>query len=175
VAAKSVVAVRQLRTPGDLALMARGSEPSGPSGKRGTPPRFNGDAPDERERVGLSIAIVDDEKDLSLVFSLLIRSLGYHTEFIAHDGTEIVEALTGGSIHPDLILMDHRMPMMDGLQAAETIKRMMPKVRILIASADDSIAKSATSAGFFFIQKPFSKSSLAKAIKEALDSCEAVG
>ena len=43
------------------------------------------------------------------------------------------------SIHPDLILMDYRMPTMNGMQAAEKILRVRPEIKIIIATADDSV------------------------------------
>ena len=115
-----------------------------------------------------SIAIVDDEEELCSLFSMLVKSLGYHAECVAYDGDEIVQLVLEDSIHPDLILMDYRMPTMNGMQAAERILRVRPEMKIIIATADDSVRRDAISAGLFFIQKPFSISALAKTIEEAL-------
>ena len=114
------------------------------------------------------IAIVDDKEDLCEVFSMLVKSLGHHPEFVAHEGNEIVQAVLEDSIHPDLILMDYRMPTMNGMQAAEKILRVRPEIKIIIATADESVKRDVISAGLFFIQKPFSISALANTMEEAL-------
>jgi|SRR5579862_1550860 len=114
------------------------------------------------------IAIVDDERSLCSVFSILIKSLGYDTEFVAHDGTDIVQAISQGKVHPELIIMDYRMPIMNGMDAARRILKENPNIRIIIASADDSIEGAAISAGLIFAQKPFSRAQLAALIQKAL-------
>ena len=115
-----------------------------------------------------SIAIVDDEKELCFLFSLLVKSLGYHAECVAYDGDEIVQLVLEDSIHPDLIIMDYRMPTMNGLQAAERILRVRPEMKIIITTADDTVRHEVISAGLYFLQKPFSKSALGKTIEEAM-------
>jgi CheY-like chemotaxis protein len=111
------------------------------------------------------VAIVEDENDLLTLFSILVKRLGYLVEFAAHDGNEIVQALSKGSIHPDVILMDYRMPGMNGLQAAEMALRVRPETKIVIVSADDSIKQDALSQGLFFLLKPFSASSMASLLE----------
>ena len=124
----------------------------------------------EKEKlIGKRIAVVDDEEDLCSVTSMLIRRLGYDIECVAPDGDEIVQAIRDGK-HPDIIIMDYRMPGMNGLQAAETILKEMPNVKIIIASADDSIRQATVSAGLSFLSKPFSISSFKQLLEELLDS-----
>ena len=118
------------------------------------------------------VAIVDDEEDLCSLFSLLIKSLGYRIDYVAHDGNEIVRAILEKRIRPDLILMDYRMPVMNGIQAAEKIRLVLPDVKIVVESADDTIKKEAISSGLYFIQKPFSMPMLAQILKKALEKNE---
>jgi DNA-binding NtrC family response regulator len=115
-----------------------------------------------------SIAIVDDEEELCKLFSIMIKRLGYHAACVAHDGDEIAQAVLEDSIHPDLILMDYRMPTINGMQAAEKILSVRPEIKVIIATADDSVKQDAISAGLFFLQKPFSIAALANAINDAL-------
>ena len=120
------------------------------------------------EQSAKSIAIVDDEEELCSLFSMLVKSLGYQVECVSHDGDEIVQLVLEDNVHPDLILMDYRMPTMNGMQAAERILRIKPEMKVIIATADESARRDAIAAGLSFLQKPFSISALAKTIEGAL-------
>jgi len=100
---------------------------------------------------------------------MFVKGLGYRVACVAHDGDEIVQLVLGDSIRPNLILMDYRMPTMNGMQAAGKILHVRPEIKIVIATADDSVRQDAISAGLFFIVKPFSMSALAKTLEVALD------
>ena len=65
----------------------------------------------------------------------------------AENGQEAVKKAQ--ELHPDLILLDLSMPVMNGLDAARVLKRMMPQVPVIMYSAhgDASIEKAARSAG----------------------------
>ena len=115
-----------------------------------------------------SICIVDDSEDVSEMLALLVRRLGYRVECVAHEGKEIIQTLETGK-RPDLILMDYRMMGMNGLDAAREILRIDPKVKIIICTADESVKAPAKSAGLGFLQKPFSGSALAEALKNSFD------
>jgi CheY-like chemotaxis protein len=122
-----------------------------------------------KEMSGKRIAIVDDEEDLTSTFTMLFTRLGFDIECIAQSGDEIVQAVKQGK-HPDVIIMDYRMPGMNGLEASKTILEKMPSVKIVIASADDSIRQPALAAGLSFLPKPFLISSLERLLEELLNS-----
>ena len=65
--------------------------------------------------------------------------------------------------------MDHRMPTLDGLEAAQRIRKAKPWIKIVMTIADDSARPGANVAGLFFVEKPFSISTLRKTIEEALE------
>lgn len=113
------------------------------------------------------MAIVEDERDLSYTYSLIIRRLGYDA-YVARNGQEIVAAVLEGKVTPDLVLMDYRMPGMNGLSAGEILREKKPDTRILVMSADDSIRDQVNVAGMAFLQKPFSISQLERSIAEML-------
>jgi CheY-like chemotaxis protein len=59
-------------------------------------------------------------------------------------------------VRPDLVIMDYRMPVLDGLSAARAILALDAKARIVFVSADGSIANEAREAGAVaFLAKPF--------------------
>jgi len=64
----------------------------------------------------------------------------------AENGREAVEKAR--ELHPDLILLDLSMPVMNGLEAARVLKRVMPEVPVIMFSAyGDSFENEARSAG----------------------------
>jgi len=65
----------------------------------------------------------------------------------AENGKEAIDKAQ--ELHPDLILLDLSMPVMNGLEAARILKRMMPEVPVIMYSAwgDSSTEKAARSAG----------------------------
>lgn len=65
------------------------------------------------------ILYVEDEKDLRVPISQILQLLGYQVE-CAVNGQEGVEK--AGQWQPDLILMDIRMPLMNGIEATEALR-----------------------------------------------------
>lgn len=73
-------------------------------------------------RQGLSVVIIDDEPDVCEMVRMLLLAI--------EPGAEVVTATSGadgllacGSLHPDLVLLDLRMPGLDGLEVAEAMSR----------------------------------------------------
>ena len=115
----------------------------------------------QENRAGVKrIAIVYDEEDLVRVYSMMVKSWGHRIEFTGSDGTDIVKAIIENKVQPDIVLLDHRMRAMNGLEAAKRIRASHPSIRIVIVSADDSVREEAIRAGFIFLQKPFSRAEL---------------
>jgi len=167
--AKSTLTVRQVN-PASFAPWARLTRnSSGESNPIGQSAHSSNHQPETGEQSSKSIAIVDDQDELCSLYSMFVKGLGYRVACVAHDGDEIVQLVLGDSIRPNLILMDYRMPTMNGMQAAGKILHVRPEIKIVIATADDSVRQDAISAGLFFIVKPFSMSALAKTLEVALD------
>ena len=87
----------------------------------------------------------------------------------AVDGRHALELCR--QLHPDLVLMDVRMPEMDGLTATRAIKEEMPSISILLVSAYDSEdyrreARSAGAAGY--VLKDADMQQLLEAVRMAL-------
>jgi two-component system, NarL family, response regulator LiaR len=87
----------------------------------------------------------------------------------AVDGRHALELCR--QLHPDLVLMDVRMPEMDGLSATRAIKEEMPSISILLVSAYDSEdyrreARSAGAAGY--VLKDADMQQLLEAVRMAL-------
>lgn len=87
----------------------------------------------------IKIAIIDDE-DLfrkSLLF-VLKREKEIKVIFDGSNGEEIVNYLDAGKIAPDIILMDIRMPVLDGVETSKIILDKYPEIKIIIISSVDS-------------------------------------
>jgi two-component system chemotaxis response regulator CheY len=142
----------------------------GTAGNMAIPPRFpeTGYMNGQIEKMRRTVAIVEDEKDIIDVYSTMCRALGLEIAFIAYDGAEGLEAFKR-SICPDVILIDHRMPIMTGLDAMKMMLEIDPDARFIVLSADEDISKDALDSGArAFIKKPASLREISSTIKQVL-------
>jgi CheY-like chemotaxis protein len=101
------------------------------------------------------ILIVDDEKNIRLTLSTSLEALGVETDS-AEDGKEALVKLRERDF--GLILLDLRMPGVDGIEVLRQVKESRPDIRIIILTAYGTIdlAVEAMKLGAAdFIQKPF--------------------
>lgn len=87
----------------------------------------------------IRILLVDDSR---MIISLLRRELKHWDlgEIVgeAHNGQAALDQVA--ATHPDLVLMDYRMPAMDGLEAAQHIKKLQGAPKIIMISTEDGPA-----------------------------------
>lgn len=114
------------------------------------------------------ILIVDDEKKIRLILSQILADEGYLVS-TAENGEKAI--LTLSEVAPDLILMDQKMPGMNGIEAMTKIKAQHPDVTVIIITAHASLplAVEATKKGAYdYISKPFDNDELLIIIRRAL-------
>jgi len=115
------------------------------------------------------IFIVEDDKSLRDLYERALNINGYHVMGSAKNGEEAVSMYKRFPIKPDIILMDHRMPIKNGLDASREILEMDGHSIIILASADKSVRKEALSMGILsFKDKPFTLQRLFDNIEKAL-------
>jgi two-component system response regulator (stage 0 sporulation protein F) len=86
------------------------------------------------------ILIIDDEVNIRRVTRLALETVGYQVGE-ADDGLTGLEAFGDGS-NWDAVLLDQRMPGMDGLETLRHIRERAPDARIIMATAYASIDRS---------------------------------
>ena len=112
--------------------------------------------------------IADDDAITRLDLREMLDSLGYLVVGEVGDGESAVHQAR--ELRPDLVIMDIRMPVMDGIDAARilTEERIAP-VLLLTAYGDEELVQRAKEAGVVgYIVKPFRESDLAPAIEVVL-------
>ncbi|MCW2522354.1 MAG: Two-component system, response regulator of the LuxR family [Frankiales bacterium] len=84
----------------------------------------------------IRVVLVDDEQLLRVGFRMILDAHGdFEVVAEAANGREAIAA--ADAHHPDVIVMDVRMPELDGIAATETITREQPEVRVLILTTFD--------------------------------------
>lgn len=109
-----------------------------------------------------TILLVDDEEDNLYTCGYLLKAMG-HEVVTANNGEEAVEKAR--EIHPDLILMDVMMPVMDGYQATETLKkdeatRAIPIVLLTAKRSTEDVVHGLRIGADDYIPKPFEQAEL---------------
>ena len=119
-----------------------------------------------QETVSLKTVLIAEDTDSNYILTKAILGKEYHLER-AKDGMEAVNMFV--EINPDIILMDMKMPNLDGLDATKIIRELSPSVPIiaLTAFAYDHDRKAALEAGCNdFLTKPFTQEKLKETIKK---------
>ncbi len=114
------------------------------------------------------ILIVDDDPGFREFLSLFLEKEGYQV-LLSENGLQALEVLEREM--PDLILLDLRMPEMEGLPFLETIRRRgldIPVIVITAYASLDSAVKAKKEGAFDYIPKPFKLEDLRRKLKEAL-------
>ena len=93
-----------------------------------------------------SVLVVDDDDAArNIIVHMLRRDPSFRVRAVARDGLEAIE-LTGDNC-PDLIVLDHEMPRMTGLEALPTLRAQCPQARIVLWSRSTDVEHLVASAG----------------------------
>jgi len=117
------------------------------------------------------ILVVDDEKDVTMSLKGFFTALG-HDMLTALDGEEAIQVID--TLNLDLILLDVKMPGIDGIQILKHVRKTKPKTKVIIITAYDKEVKEEVEKlgidGFF--SKPIDLAKLLDRIRHVLDSTE---
>ncbi|MBE7085601.1 MAG: response regulator transcription factor [Clostridiales bacterium] len=126
---------------------------------------------DNMEQTKIKVMIVDDQKELAEELKSVVETDEKLTVVgMAYDGVEALQKMP--EAHPDVVLLDIRMPNMNGVVATQRIKSDYPDVKVVILTTfDDSdyILNAINNGASGYLLKDVSSAALINAIKNAYD------
>jgi PAS domain S-box-containing protein len=120
---------------------------------------------------GEGVLIVEDEKNLLALVETVLKRNGYET-FTAVHGEQAVDVYRRNKQEIDLVLLDLGLPVMDGHQVYEELKREDPHVTVVISTGyvDPEVRIDLVKHGVNgFIQKPLTPQAVLQKIRSVLD------
>ncbi|MFP4452912.1 MAG: response regulator [Desulfosalsimonas sp.] len=121
----------------------------------------------EKETEIIKILLVDDEEEFVNTLSERMQIRGFEAS-VATDGPRAIEFISSHS--PDVMVLDLRMPGMDGMQVLENVKKQKPEIEVIILTGHGSARdqEQAIRLGAFdYLQKPVGLETLVSRIRRA--------
>ncbi len=111
----------------------------------------------------MKVLIAEDTDSVRFALRLAMEYLGHEVVGLAVDGPEVLEKFR--TKHPEIVLMDVRMPGMDGLTCTSLLAKQDPNVKVVIVTGGRTTESEAREAGARgFVEKPFEISQLRQLI-----------
>ena len=122
----------------------------------------------------LRVIIADDEAVIRMGLKTLVASLGYQVVDTAANGRDALEKTM--RLKPDLLLLDIKMPGLDGMAVAEALAADMPLPIVMLTAFSDKalIERAANAAVMGYLVKPIHEGKLGPMIEIALARFEAM-
>ena len=105
-------------------------------------------------KIPTKVLIVDDEKDFVEMFSLRLEAQGERVS-TAYSGADALNVL--GHIAIDVVILDIRMPGMDGIDTLKEIKKLYPNVEVILLTghgSTETAVKGMKLGAFDYLMKP---------------------
>jgi len=116
-----------------------------------------------------TIGIVEDEPEVADLYRTVFTACGMSISFIAGNGLEAIEAYKSSEPKPSIMIMDHRMPLMMGVDAMKEMLKLNSGTKYVIVSADSGVRDEAIRAGAaMFLEKPIQL----KQLKSCVDALQ---
>ncbi|MCP2169390.1 ANTAR domain-containing response regulator [Goodfellowiella coeruleoviolacea] len=114
------------------------------------------------------VLVAEDEALIRLDLVEMLREEGYQVAGEAADGEEAVRL--ANELRPDLVILDVKMPKVDGIEAASAIagNRIAPVVILTAFSQRDLVERARDAGAMAYLVKPFAKRDLVPAIELAM-------
>ena len=114
------------------------------------------------------MVVAEDEALIRMDLVEMLAEEGYQVVGEAGDGAKAVELAM--SLRPDLVILDVKMPVLDGIAAAERIagQRIAPVVMLTAFSQRDLVERARDAGAMAYLVKPFTQADLVPAIEIAV-------
>lgn len=115
-----------------------------------------------------TVVIAEDETLIRMDLAEMLAEEGYDVVGQAADGAKAIELAE--ELRPDLVILDVKMPVLDGIAAAEAIagQRIAPVVMLTAFSQRDLVERAREAGAMSYLVKPFTQSDLVPAIEMAV-------
>lgn len=117
------------------------------------------------------ILVVDDEEVMRSTAKAILEALGYEV-ILAEDGQVALDLFSQNKDRIDLVLLDMIMPVMNGRECFERLKKQDPQVNVILSSGfstEDDLQEMKKAGLKGFIRKPYLASKLSQIVHEALN------
>ncbi|MCF8024391.1 MAG: response regulator [Desulfobacteraceae bacterium] len=121
----------------------------------------------EKKEESIRILLVDDEQEFVTTLSERLQMRGFDAE-PALDGEQAIESLN--SRIPDVMVLDLRMPGLDGIEVLRRVKKQHPEIEIIILTghgSDRDEDQARRLGALDYLQKPVGVDTLVQRIKKA--------
>jgi CheY-like chemotaxis protein len=112
----------------------------------------------------MPILVVDDEPFFRSAVNTILRKAGFHT-IEARDGLEAYEIVRAIGASIELLLTDFQMPRMDGLSLIESVRKLHPKMPVLLMTASRLEYRPRS---YAVLNKPIGREALLPAVRSAI-------
>lgn len=113
------------------------------------------------------VAVVDDETSLADLIVTMLEVKGMPVCFMAYDGYEAIRKFRECNPKPDVVIMDYRLPAMNGIEVMKEMRQIYDGVKFIFLSADSGVRDEALRAGaVIFLTKPASMKNLVSAVEQ---------
>ena len=121
------------------------------------------------------VVVAEDEVLIRMDLVEMLAEEGYDVVGQAGDGARAVELAE--ELRPDLVILDVKMPVLDGIAAAERIaaQRIAPVVILTAFSQRDLVERARDAGAMAYLVKPFTQSDLVPAIEMAMSRFSEIG
>jgi len=109
------------------------------------------------------ILVAEDETLIRMDLVEMLQEAGYEVVGAASDGSEAVSLAE--SLKPDLTILDVKMPVLDGISAAEKIIAISPVLMLTAFSQKDLVERARDAGAMAYVVKPFTINDLVPAIE----------
>ena len=118
-----------------------------------------------------SVAIVDDEAQLVRTYELLFKKRRIPMAFTAYSGEEAVQKFRSADPRPGIVIIDHRLSDLSGIEVMREILSMEPETRIVFISGDEGVRQESLEAGAkAFMKKPTPIKEITETINSLLNA-----